>query len=209
MKIQVTHVKFEGDNESIREVLRSLPQLFGGHVAEQPALAELEPLEPLPALPAPTISAPAEIQNPVVARKLTQRRTRTPAPAAEPAAAPAPATKPAATDKPSRAPAGERANTVLLICREKAGQFTLDEAAKLAGVKKQQVHNGLWYAKNKGNEWACVGEFQFKRAVLKHDTPAIKADAADDEVMAFNPNITGGNRRQPSEQPTPAHIAAE
>jgi hypothetical protein len=92
---------------------------------------------------------------------------------------------------------------VMLICRERPGRHTLDQAAEIAGVGKQRIHNALNYAKNKGSEWAAVGEFQFKRAAPIAE-PATKHPDLDGTAMPINPD-----RIQSGEKPTPAHIAAD
>lgn len=212
MKIRVTHVEFEGSDEGATAVLDMIARTFAPRIVD--ALPALEPLPAIAELPSQEYLDEAN----KLADEAEQRREPPPAPPAprivdvkaeleqRPARRLKIAAKPSTTTgspKPAR-------NKLVLICREQAGQFDVVAAATLAKVKPQSIHAALQYAKLHDKEWACAGEFQFKRATSSAPAAIVETKPADDDddVMPINPHIRGGNRQQPSERPTPADIAA-
>jgi hypothetical protein len=103
-----------------------------------------------------------------------------------------------------------RRRRLVLVCRERAGEFDVAQAAEMAGVKTGTVHSAMDYARRQGREWAAIGALHFKRQAAGNGSLGeARPRERDTEAMPVNAHVLG--RAAPirhEELPTPQEIDA-
>lgn len=152
-----TSIEIEGDAETIALAARIF---FSALRPASGAAAQAE----TPALPEPASSAA------VLDRSRAARRPRMPREAVEPCGGIVDEDELAAESSPAPARTRHQRGALLLECREKAGQFSVYEAARIAGCSES------WVRKSVTDRKDCCG-FHFR--VAPPEEPAEEIDDGD------------------------------
>jgi hypothetical protein len=193
-----------GDREFVAGAYQDVKH---GAVSVFQAVARQQPQRPdAPAIAAAAPSPP----TPATARRITAKKGRRKQRSLPPPPAPGAVATPAAVpDLPDTNP--KRA----VLCQQLPGnRLSIDQAAQLAGRQITTIYGGLSRAKDKGQEWASIGDFSFQWEAAAAGDGAASAggDArprwANSESQPLNQNIVGrAAKHTPQERPTPSEYA--